>query len=65
MPLHVMLVLKCEAVHYIKRGDLAGVCVYKLNSQNQVMLLACEYDPQTRLLLLLGSHENFYRDLKR
>jgi mRNA interferase RelE/StbE len=29
------------------------------------MLLVSEYDPNTRLLLLLGSHENFYRDLKR
>jgi hypothetical protein len=28
-------------------------------------LLAYEYDPKTRLLLLLGSHENFHRDLKR
>jgi len=29
------------------------------------MLLAYEWDPNTRVLLLLGSHENFYRDLKR
>lgn len=48
-----------------KRGDLAGVYVYKFKSQNQLMLLAYEYDPHTRMLLLLGSHENFYRDLKR
>jgi len=31
----------------------------------QQMLLAYEWDPRTRVLLLLGSHENFYRDLKR
>ena len=48
-----------------KRGDLAGVYVYKFKSQNQLMLLAYEYDPKTRMLLLLGSHENFYRNLKR
>ena len=48
-----------------KKGDLAGVFVYKFNCNGQVMLLAYEYDPGTRLLLLLGSHENFYRDLKR
>jgi hypothetical protein len=29
------------------------------------MLLAYEYDPGTRMLLLLGSHENFYQKLKR
>lgn len=47
------------------RGDLAGVYVYKFNSQSQWVLLAYAFDPQTRHLLLLGSHENFYRELKR
>jgi hypothetical protein len=48
-----------------KKGDLAGVYVYKFQCVGQLFLLAYEYDPATRLLLLLGSHENFYRDLKR
>ncbi len=48
-----------------KMGDLAGVFVHKFKSNGQLTLLAYEYDPGTRLLLLLGSHENFYRDLKR
>ena len=48
-----------------KRGDLSGVYVYKFKSQTQLMLLAYEFDPKTRHLLLLGSHENFYRELKR
>ena len=48
-----------------KRGDLAGVYVYKFKSQTKLMLLAYEFDPKTRHLLLLGSHENFYRELKR
>jgi mRNA-degrading endonuclease YafQ of YafQ-DinJ toxin-antitoxin module len=49
----------------LKRGDFAGVYVYKFKSQTQLMLLAYEFDPKTRHLLLLGSHENFYRELKR
>ena len=49
----------------VKRGDLAGVYVDKFKSQAQLMLLAYEFDPRTRQLLLLGSHENFYRELKR
>jgi mRNA interferase RelE/StbE len=49
----------------MKKGDLAGVCVYKFQCVGQLALLAYEYDPTTRLLLLLGSHENFYRELKR
>jgi len=48
-----------------KRGDLAGVYVYKFKSQSQLVLLAYEFDPQTRHLVLLGSHENFFRELKR
>jgi len=48
-----------------KRGDLSGVYVYKFKSLTQLLLLAYEFDPQTRHLLLLGTHENFYRDLKR
>ena len=48
-----------------KRGDLSSVYVFKFKSQTQLLLLAYEFDPQTRHLLLLGTHENFYRDLKR
>ena len=58
-------IIKSPQLGEPKRGDLAGVYVYKFKSNSQLMLLAYEYDPETRMLLLLGSHENFYRDLKR
>jgi hypothetical protein len=48
-----------------KRGDLAGVFVYKFASNGQLTLLAYEYEADSRKLLLLGSHENLYRDLKK
>jgi mRNA interferase RelE/StbE len=48
-----------------KKGDLAGVFVHKFQCIGTTFLLAYEYDPATRLLLLVGTHENFYRDLKR
>jgi mRNA interferase RelE/StbE len=48
-----------------KKGDLAGVHVYKFECVRQQFLLAYEFDPKTRTLLLVGTHENFYRDLKR
>lgn len=48
-----------------KKGDLTGVCVHKFKVNKQETLLAYEWDAKLRLLLLLGSHENFYRDLKR
>ena len=48
-----------------KKGDLAGVFVYKFPCLGKRFLLAYEYDPETRWLLLVGTHENFYRELKR
>lgn len=48
-----------------KKGDLAGVFVYKFKMYNQEFLLAYEWDPINRVLLALGVHENFYRDLKK
>lgn len=47
-----------------KKGDLAGVYVHKFKCVRQLFLLAYEFDPATRTLLLVGSHENFYRNLK-
>lgn len=49
-----------------KVGDLAGVQVYKFRMGNQQCLLAYRaLDESTIKLLMLGPHENFYRDLKR
>lgn len=50
-----------------KKGDLKGVIVYKFKMVGQITLLAYSYDQDalTLRLLGLGSHENFYRDLKR
>ena len=48
-----------------KKGDLAGVFVYKFKMHHQEFLLAYEWDPLNRLLFALGVHENFYRDLKK
>lgn len=58
-------IIKDQTVGEPKKGDLAGVFVYKFKCNGQLTLLAYEYDAASRLLLLLGSHENFYRALKR
>jgi mRNA-degrading endonuclease RelE of RelBE toxin-antitoxin system len=49
-----------------KVGDLADVRVYKFYVINQLFLLAYKYEEikSTIILLALGTHENFYRDLK-
>jgi mRNA-degrading endonuclease RelE of RelBE toxin-antitoxin system len=50
----------------IKVGDLAGVRVYRFRMGTLLCLLAYRVlDEQTIKLLMVGPHENFYRDLKR
>jgi len=61
----VAAIVKNPALGTLKKGDLSGVYVYKFDCVNQQFLLAYECDPITRILLALGVHENFYRDLKR
>ena len=49
-----------------KVGDLTGVRVYKFRMGNLPCLLAYRVlDENTIKLLMVGPHENFYRDLKR
>jgi mRNA-degrading endonuclease YafQ of YafQ-DinJ toxin-antitoxin module len=49
-----------------KKGDLAYLRVYKFKMVNQETLLGYSYEQNQLILelLSLGSHENFYRDLK-
>jgi len=49
----------------MKKGDLAGVRVHKYKHHSQRWLLAYEIKDNTLVSLGHGSHENFYRDLKR
>ncbi len=48
-----------------KKGNLDSVYVHKFPCLDKQMLLAYEWNPTTRLLLALGVHENFYRNLKK
>lgn len=50
-----------------KKGDLAKLWVYKFNYLGQLYLLGYTRDDGLRLVYLeaIGSHENFYRDLKK
>jgi len=50
-----------------KQGDLSYLRVYKFKMVKQLTLIGYSYlDSSVTLeLLIMGSHENFYRDLKR
>jgi mRNA interferase RelE/StbE len=49
----------------VKIGDLSGVRVYKFKSGNEVILLAYEVLGNTLFLYTFGSHQNFYREMKK
>ncbi|MCJ8312559.1 MAG: type II toxin-antitoxin system RelE/ParE family toxin [Saccharospirillaceae bacterium] len=50
-----------------KKGDLGFLRVFKFKMVKQLMLLGYSYEDGaiTLELMALGSHENFYRDIKR
>jgi len=49
-----------------KVGDLAGISIYKFKINNLEWLLAYRIVSNKELtLLVVGPHENFYRNLKR
>lgn len=50
-----------------EKGDLSFLRVYKFKMDKQLTLLGYSFDDGALILELmaLGSHENFYRDIKR
>ena len=62
----VRTIAKQPDIGETKVGDLAGVQVYKFRMGNLWCLLAYRVlDETTFKLLMVGPHENFYRNLKR
>ena len=62
-----------DAVEYIennpdigetKKGDLSGFKVYKFLFHKQEYLIAYTQQSDTIVFYMIGTHENFYRDLK-
>ena len=48
-----------------KKGDLKGVYVYKVKLQVTQYLLAYRWVGEDLELIMIGAHENYYRDLKQ
>lgn len=51
----------------LKVGDLSGIQVFKYKHKAQLYLIAYEYIDDKLILTFIeyGTHENFYRDLKK
>ena len=63
----VVIVSNTPSISERKKGDLAALLVYKFKSNDQLYLLGYSLDDGLRLIYLeaIGSHESFYRDIKR
>ena len=47
-----------------KKGDLRGVFVHKFKILTNQYLLAYRFFEENLELIMIGTHENYYRDLK-
>ena len=47
-----------------KKGDLRGVYVHKLKIESIQYLLSYRFEKDNLELVMLGPHENYYRNLK-
>lgn len=63
----VRQIMSDPTIGEMKRGELAGIQVYKYKLNTQQYLIAYKYIDDELLLTFieLGTHENFYRDLQR
>lgn len=61
----VLDILNDPSIGEAKVGDLAGVFVHEFKINKQLILLSYSYNEEEINLLTFGSHENFYRDLKK
>jgi len=48
-----------------KRGALKGIRVHKFHMGKQLFLLAYEYETDVLKLIIVDSHENYYRSLAK
>jgi len=61
----IQKIIKNPEIGQEKRGDLQGIRVHKFHIEKQLFLLAYELDTNTLKLIMIGSHENYYRSLAK
>ena len=61
----VRKIIEAPEIGQLKVGDLRGVRVYKYRNMETWTLLAYEVSDDTLYLYTFGTHEKFYRALKK
>ncbi len=62
---HIKKLLENPNIGEGKKGDFQGVFVYKFKLKAQQYLLAYRIKKNRLELIMIGPHENYYRDLKQ
>jgi len=62
---HIREIMENPSVGLEKKGDLTGVFVYKFKIRKTLYLLAYRFVGDDLELVMIGQHENYYRDLKQ
>jgi len=57
-------IVKSPSIGSEKKGDLRGVFVHKFKIHTPQYLLAYRFNKEILELIMIGPHENYYRDLK-
>jgi mRNA interferase RelE/StbE len=61
----IRLILENPNIGDEKKGDLSEVYVHKLKIKTIQYLLAYRFDKEHLELIMIGPHQNYYRDLKK
>ena len=61
----VRLILENPNIGDEKKGDLSEVYVHKFKIKTILYLLAYRFNEERLELVMIGPHQNYYRDLKK
>ena len=64
LDVQIKKILENPGIGKEKRGDLRGVFIHKFKIETIQYLLSYRYNKDNLELIMLGPHENYYRDLK-
>jgi len=61
----VRLIIINPTIGTEKKGDLKEVFIHKFKTKTIQYLLAYRFNEETLELIMIGPHQNYYRDLKK
>ena len=62
---HIKQIIENPSVGTEKKGDLRGIYIHKFKIKTTQYLLAYRIVDEDLELIMIGPHENYYRDLKK